>query len=274
MNRCDICVEETCKGLHNCKCETCDKIDKCYRILHPTIRITTKCTQKCEHCCFDCSPEGNKFMSIETAKNISKFLESNRITSLNVMGGEFFLNPDWYEILNILGTVATSLRLVTNGDWVVNKDECDKLIKLNQSLHNKLWLSVSKDRWHNNKNVDKAEKFLKDNKFIYNIGDEDNDKEDVLVPIGRAEDTFGFYSMFGCYCHNPKNMYSFLINESGEIYKCGFGVWNYADINDYLDGGFRKKFKEYNMKFNSLFVTSCKSCIRGAYRNKRLDLQK
>lgn len=273
MNRCDICVEETCKGLHNCKCETCDKLDKCYRVLRPTIRITTKCTQECEHCCFKCSPNGNKFMSIETAQNISKFLENNQITSLNVMGGEFFLNPDWYDIIVNLGSTATTLRLVTTGDWVNSQKDCDKLLRLKDVLKDKLWISVSNDQWHNNKNVDKAAEFLERNKFLYNTGTKENDKEDVLVPIGRAEMTFGFYSMFGCYCHKPQNMYSFLINETGEIYKCGFGVWDYANINEYLDGGFRKKFKEFNLTFHSIFLSSCKSCIRTARSQNRLDLQ-
>ena len=73
-----------------------------------------------------------------------------------------------------------------------------------------------------------------------------NESEFNLVPIGRAESSGGLYSMFGCYCQNPKHHYSFLIDEVGKIYKCGFGVWNYADIDDYIDGGFAPRFKEFN----------------------------
>ena len=66
--------------------------------------------------------------------------------------------------------------------------------------------------------------------------------------------------MFGCYCQNPENMYSFLIDEKGNIFKCSFGVLCYANIDEYLEGGFRKKFKEVNSKFYSVFISSCQSC--------------
>ena len=42
MNRCNICLEETCNGLHNCQCEKCSKVNECYRYLHATIRITKR----------------------------------------------------------------------------------------------------------------------------------------------------------------------------------------------------------------------------------------
>lgn len=41
-------------------------------------------------------------MSIDTAKEISLFFRSNKIRSINLMGGEFFCNPDWFEILDVL----------------------------------------------------------------------------------------------------------------------------------------------------------------------------
>ena len=41
-------------------------------------------------------------MTVETAEIIAKFLKANGILSLNVMGGEFFCNPDWYPIIGHL----------------------------------------------------------------------------------------------------------------------------------------------------------------------------
>lgn len=70
--------------------------------------------------------------------------------------------------------------------------------------------------------------------------------------------------MMGCYCHNPANKYSFLIDEEGYIYKCPFGVWEYANVSDYLNGGFSVRFKEFNKKFYDIFIISCASCIRVA----------
>ena len=68
------------------------------KVLYPTIRITTKCTQKCRHCAFECSPERSDFMEIEEAKEISKFLRNNGITQINLMGGEFVQHPNWSTV--------------------------------------------------------------------------------------------------------------------------------------------------------------------------------
>lgn len=274
MNRCDICVEDICKGKYTCTCSECEQKSECYRVLHPTIRLTTKCTQKCEHCCFECSPEGTKMMDIETAYILADFIKNNEITSANIMGGEFFLNPNWYEILTIISPALKDMRLVTTGDWIHNKDVCDKLIKLNEARNVFFWIAISNDRWHTNKHVQEAEAFLKENYFYYYIGTKEEDNENVIVPIGRAEGTYGFMSTFGCYCDNPENLYGFLINEIGDIYKCGFGVWDYANIQEYREGGFAKRFKEFNKPFYDAFVPSCAACIRTAQIKGRTDLQK
>ena len=55
MNRCDICLDEKCgktEENRTCNCKNCSNINECYKFLHATIRITTKCTQECSHCCF------------------------------------------------------------------------------------------------------------------------------------------------------------------------------------------------------------------------------
>lgn len=273
MERCTICIEESCKGKHNCNCGSCSKLNECYRMLHPTIRLTTKCTQECAHCCFSCSPKGGKMMSLDAARAITRFIEKNDVSSINVMGGEFYLNPDWYEILCMFTGVVCNTRLVTTGDWISNKEVCKKLIDLKQFAGETLWIAVSKDKWHNNRNVEAAEKFLIDNGFSYIIGDDNTGSDKSIVPIGRSEGDCNFYGMLACYCQNPKNKYSFLINEKGMIYKCAFGVWDYADVHDFQDGGFSDVFKEFNKKFYDIFIPSCASCIRAARRGKRLDSQ-
>ena len=40
MNRCDICLDEKCKGTnneHKCNCKKCVHNKDCYKFLHPTI---------------------------------------------------------------------------------------------------------------------------------------------------------------------------------------------------------------------------------------------
>lgn len=270
MNRCNICLEETCNGLHNCQCEKCSKVNECYRYLHATIRITNKCTQECEHCCFECSPRAKKMMTIEKAKEISLFLQNNLITSINITGGEFSCNKQWYEIIKELTKNIKFARIVSNGDWVTNTDTKSKLLKLKNALGSKLVISISNDRWHTNKYVEQAELFLKQNGFIYNIEQPHEATTDSLVPIGRAEWEYSIYKLMSCYCNNPTKMYSFIIDESGEIYKCPFGVWDYANVSEYLNGGFDEKFKEFNVKFYKLPIMSCGECVRVASRNNRI----
>lgn len=262
MQRCNICIEEGCLGKRNCHCEKCARIMECNKILRPTIRITTKCTQSCSHCCFSCSPKKSEMMSVETARDVKGFLNSNEVEIVTLMGGEFFCNPAWKEIFEIIipGTIRT--RLVTNGDWA-DDPEVPKFLKKFPTLK----VSISKDRWHTNKNVDKAVAACVEQGLNHNIASKEETSEDSIVPIGNSSfDSFGFYSMFGCWCHNPVHMYSFLIDEEGGIYKCGFGMWRYANIKDHLKGGFDKVFKEFNQKFHSEFISNCRSCSR-AYLN-------
>lgn len=263
-NPCDICLEETCKGLHNCNCKDCKVINECPRYLRPTIRITNRCTQECSHCCFNSSPKSIIMMSLETAKEIATFLEKNNILSLNLMGGEFFCNPKWFEIFDLFINVAESSRIVSNGDWAGNTEVKKKLIELHESYPGKFRIHISKDRWHTNKNVSKAIKFLNEVGIENRITDESEASDNSIIPIGRSEFHYNFYSSVECYCHSSIHKYTFLIDEIGKIYKCSFGIWSYAKVQDYLNGEFNYKFKEFNKKFYGIFISSCRSCIKYA----------
>ena len=271
MKPCDICLEKECKakgGVGTCNCKTCAVRKECPRKLNATIRITLKCTQSCSHCCYSCSPKKETHMTIETAKKISQFLIKNEVHSINLMGGEIYCNPDWREILDILVPSVNIARMVTNGDWVVDAPE----FAVHVGKYNNCYVAVSKDQWHTNINIVEAEKLLAENNVLNKISDL-NETDFNLVPIGRAFGSFGLYSMMGCYCHNPKNQYSFLIDEIGDIFKCGFGVWNYAEVDEYLDGGFPARFKEFNKIFYDVFISSCASCIR-SHEFKHIDRKK
>ena len=61
-------------------------------------------------------------MSVEVAKSISNFLKNNQIYSVNLMGGEFFLNKDWYEIILLITDGLENVRIVTTGDWTKDED--------------------------------------------------------------------------------------------------------------------------------------------------------
>jgi hypothetical protein len=194
-------------------------------------------------------------LPIKTAKNIKRFLTNNHIKSCTLMGGEFFTHPQWKKIFNIIIPNLIAVRLVTNGDWAVN----DTIIK--QLTYPNLTVSISNDKWHTNKYVDQAIQLCEKYQVAYNVATAEETTDASLVPAGNQ--IYGsYYSMFAAYCFNPQHHYNFLINEDGDIFKCGFGIWKYANIHDYLKGGFNARFKDFNLKFYNTFVPNCGACIR------------
>ena len=99
----------------------------------------------------------------------------------------------------------------------------------------------------------------------------EEDNMEGIVPAGRGDVYYGLYSSFGTYCSNPERKYTFLIDEEGAIYKCGFGVWDYANVSEYQEGGFEARFKEFNQKFYKCFVGNCAACQRSYRRHHRED---
>lgn len=265
--RCQFCIDPMCEGRRDCDCESCDKRDCCYRTLRPTIRVTLKCTQKCGHCCWAASPAKDKHMTPEVAELVHQFLDSNPIHYANIMGGEFWLNPDWEEVLGMIVEGLDYARLVTNGDWSAD-EESSRRIRAFMEAHEQCYLAITTDRWHTNKHVVTAEEFCKEHNLLHKVGGDEDDKG--LVPVGRSAFDFGMYGMLACYCHTPVNKYTFLIDEDGTIYKCAFGTWDYDRVHNFVSGGFPERFKEFNEKFYGLFVGSCTSCRRAyAWGTKR-----
>ena len=197
-------------------------------------------------------------MSMETAKKVSLFLKNNGITYINCTGGEFFTHPQWFEVLSTICDGMKRIRLVTNGDWI---GKCEEKVKEFAFTFN-AYLAISKDRWHTNKNVERARKFCEENGIAYQVATEDQTTTNSIVPIGRSSFECNMYSTFMTYCSKPDRKYSFLIDEDGLIYKCPFGIWDYATVDEYVDGGFSKRFKEFTSIFYSTFITNCRTCIR------------
>ena len=256
---CDICIDHKCGEYENpsCNCAECESAHCCPKLLglSATIRITDKCTQSCAHCCFSCTPKSDKFMSITTATNIAKFLKNNPVHDVNLMGGEIYCHPRYKQILEHIIPSVKIARVVSNGDWADDHPAfADFLAKFEN-----VYVSLSKDRWHTNKHVEKAVELLKAAGVTYKVETPEQDNDKNIVPAGRGElvDNF-FYSTFACYCHNPEQMYNFMINETGEIFKCGFEQWNYA-----------KRFKEFHKVFHDTFIPSCAACIRCSNNSPR-----
>jgi len=201
-------------------------------------------------------------MSPEMAEKIAQFVTANSIEHLNVMGGEFFVHPEWELIIHTLASVARTVRLVSNGDWASNPVLAKRIIVFLES-HPHIYVSLSKDQWHTNRNTKHAASLLRRHKIPYNVAAKEETTEDSIVPVGRGEFHYGPYSMLGTYCSKPDRKYTFLVDEQGTIYKCAYGVWDYDTVDAYLHGGFRERFKEFSEKFYGTFVGSCGYCARG-----------
>jgi hypothetical protein len=264
ISPCDICVDPRpgCARSPVCNCAACKSRDCCpkRRGPKPTFRITRKCTQKCVHCCWSCSPDAQEAMTVGMAEDVARFCAANGIHAAEVMGGEFFMHPEWEHVIDTLTKPLDMCRLVSNGDWAANPDLARRVIDF-LLAHEVLYVCLSKDEWHTNQHVDAAEALLKEAGILCRTPTVEEVDPRGLVPVGRASDTFGIYSMFGCYCHNPAKHYNFLIDEVGAIYKCGFGAWHYADVGRYVEGGFAKRFREFNRQFYKQFVPSCRRCM-------------
>lgn len=260
-------------GPGSCNCATCDKRKVCPRQLRPTVRITLKCTQQCRHCCYASSPDHDEHMSVAIAADVAKFVGANGIRRLNVMGGEFFCNPDWQGVLELLCGSVESVRLVTNGDWAGKAELRRKVIDF-LAAHDNTYLALSHDKWHTNRHVSTAERTCKDADIICIISTKE-EGDSPPAPVGRHEfEMDSIYSMFGCWCGAPDRRYSFLVDENGMISKCPFGIWTYDRIGHYLEGGFRERFKQFHSAFHGTFISSCRSCVRswGASKEEMLRI--
>ena len=273
MKRCDICIEEKCGEKKNCRCEECDHLKECPKKLHPTIRITNKCTQKCKHCGFSSSPTSSRMMTKEQSLLVSQFLKTNEIDYINVMGGEFFCNPEWEEVLENLISHVNIMRLVTNGDWATSPE---RVIAFFERHKDKLFVAVSGDHWHTGKNVEEAGRLLEECGVHYQVSTDKDMPDSGIVPVGRAELQGGaYYSMLAGYCEKPEAKYSFLIDEEGNIYKCVWGILKYANVKYYIDKTFYERFKKFNQKFYGLpVILTCSKCYRTFSREKDLCVKK
>lgn len=197
-------------------------------------------------------------MRMETAGDMADFLSRHGIGSVNLMGGEVWLNPDWREILSILCD-GRAARIVSNGDF--GDDFLDFLSGMD-GIH----LSISNDRWHRPRDIDGLRERIGRRGIPFNI-DGDNGRglsQAGVVPVGRGlfDGCESMYGQLAAYCLNPANAYSFLIDETGDIFKCPFGIWKLANIRDFPERDFFAFFREKWGLFRTNSPFTCMSCVK------------
>lgn len=111
--------------------------------------LFNKCTAKCKHCCFSCSPESQQRIDINRViQYIKESEEISEIKTIAFTGGEVFLEyPTLLKLVEISTEVGKNTSIATNGFWAVSEEATyDKLYQLKKSglKH----LSISHDRYH------------------------------------------------------------------------------------------------------------------------------
>jgi MoaA/NifB/PqqE/SkfB family radical SAM enzyme len=80
----------------------------------PNLVLTNECNSDCQYCFVQRQEEANYF-TLDKTKQILPFLRSFQRESLNIVGGEPTLNPDFIPILNLLLTAGFKINIFTNG---------------------------------------------------------------------------------------------------------------------------------------------------------------
>ena len=79
------------------------------------VEITNKCNLRCPHCASDSGCAREDEMSLEELRGVVKDLAALGCKEFTMLGGEFMLRPDWYEIARAVKDAGMELQLITNG---------------------------------------------------------------------------------------------------------------------------------------------------------------
>jgi len=228
------------------------------------VRITDFCNNKCDHCCFSCSPKGTNFMSLETMVSLADVFKDNDSICywFNVMGGEPTLHPDYEKLINVLS--LRHVRLVTNGWWINNEKAKTRFLKFLNETKAEMHVGVSRDKFHPKGVGDAAFEFLQENKINDDFGlttPDPDDEEGSIASVGRAFDNYIGYmnSTFMAYCEssNTRNT-SFTVLEDGTVCHCPFGIWPIGSLIDGIEALYENKMKRIE-KFKKFDLT-CRNC--------------
>lgn len=121
-----------------------------------TLTLTDKCTLRCEHCFEEAGPENNRFLDAnrldELAEEAMKVFKKYKRRELRVTGGDPFLHPNIYQIIESFskrreGLEYTCLDVETNGWWATDEKTTRKTISKLKEAGATL-LSMTYDYFH------------------------------------------------------------------------------------------------------------------------------
>jgi organic radical activating enzyme len=113
-----------------------------------TLFLSLRCTQKCMHCLYGCSPLIGDHMSWDVFIKSVAIAKENRIKTLNFFGGEPMLNPLFFRMLqNALENhfslmIATNCRLFSEGSFLTD------FLQLTKNHKSDIHIFTARDKFH------------------------------------------------------------------------------------------------------------------------------
>lgn len=176
------------------------------------IDVTYACNMGCSHCMSDCKPDG-QHMSIDTFKDVLKFLKKHDIPTWAFSGGEIFEHPDIYEILDVLEQMWDKkypISFITNGRALVrNKALYERVVRFKNYAGKRHFLMQITDdpRFYPDPLTQKEKYWLsKLADIIEPVPGNPKDRQQCLYPQGRAlvNHTDANWYMVGPKCANTR----------------------------------------------------------------------
>ncbi|WFR56987.1 radical SAM protein [Anaerocolumna sp. AGMB13025] len=123
--------------------EHCIKVigeEKLISPMHATVEITETCNLRCRHCYLDASVLKDKCISFKQFEEIVNQLKENKVVNIELTGGELFMNPEAYEIVQLALKQFAMVGILTNGTILT-----EAMLALLSNFKEKVLLNVSLD---------------------------------------------------------------------------------------------------------------------------------
>lgn len=79
------------------------------------VEVTNRCNLRCPHCASDSGRARADEMSLAELRALFADLRALGCRELSLLGGEFLLRPDWFEVARAVKDAGMELQLITNG---------------------------------------------------------------------------------------------------------------------------------------------------------------
>ena len=214
-----------------------------------SINITQKCNALCRHCCFNCGPNAQNYLSDNQIEMLINYaISHDEVKVVSFTGGEALLSVNLIDSIKKLTSNHKKVSLITNGFWAVSIEKTIEIMKKLKDAGLTI-LTISYDKYHseyipieNIKNILQvgikfdfelslnmvADKNNKKNKAIINELSEYLFYTSVTkVPVARAGranniDKNNLYlkpfDWFSLNC--PSTSWEFVVHHNGYVYPC------------------------------------------------------